>query len=358
MGVGPSGMDIRYLSDFSDTNRDIIHDLLRPNTNSRTTNFQSFITLARVIPILFSRSCFTISGGQWFHDLSLTKHVLICSMFAFFRATNNRTGLFCIGAGPLNSRVSNSLLHMAFGKKSFLSFRDQKSEKLFNSAGFHRTRLYTDPAFNLTTTKTHHEHLDKKEKIIGVCPCAWTTFEKIYLDDLRLREETKKQFIEIISHAIDRQFKVVFIPTMNPEDYEFSREIKQSLPTGLASHVECVDTSGFFPGQVQSLIKSLDILITMRLHPMIFAVNVDTPFIALNYAEKVSQLFKKIRANGSLVELDGSSWGKHVIDILNNTSSQIDTGSNIKNFGGKEGEILKTAYQDFKEWLEKSSFQN
>lgn len=126
--------------------------------------------------------------------------------------------------------------------------------------------------------------------------------------------------IKTISELIDRltetkKAKVIFFPmdvsmrTMGEDfgDQFLAKEIQEKLSRRESFHI--IDTVGFTPEDVKGVVSSLDVLISMRLIPIIIAESTDIPFIALSSSEKISGWVEMI--------------GKRPIDIRSINTEEI-----------------------------------
>jgi polysaccharide pyruvyl transferase WcaK-like protein len=93
---------------------------------------------------------------------------------------------------------------------------------------------------------------------------------------------------------------------MNPED----KAIAQRIAGG---GVEIVDTDVMTAREVQLAVGRAGLLISMRLHPVIFASNVATPAIALSYAAKVKAFCDQMGLGDWLIDLEQPDWAQAVL---------------------------------------------
>ncbi|MEM7752538.1 MAG: glycosyltransferase, partial [Pseudomonadota bacterium] len=186
IAFGPSGFDVRPLPKEQAAREQVILDALAPADTSRMIQPRELVIDALRGLVVFTgfRAIF-ISGGQWLHDLSMAKHIVVCSLFAVGRLFQTRTGVFCVGVGPLKRGVSRWLTRQALGRHSLVITRDDASTALLHRSGLAHAGTAADPALLLPTTAVE---TPKGRILISVC--AWANFENIYAQDPKRIEES------------------------------------------------------------------------------------------------------------------------------------------------------------------------
>ena len=177
---------------------------------------------------------------------------------------------------------------------------------------------------------------------VGLSPCAWFTFENVYRRDPNAIEAMVAVLRQILEGLQARGYRALLIPTMNPED----REVCERL---LQSGVDLLETDPLTPSEIQGAIGSLHALISMRLHPVIFAFNVGTPFVALNYASKVAEFCLRAGLEDRLVDL-GDGWGEETLRRFDSTD-ELALRSRMANSHARLAAELEPAYQALWTWL-------
>src|SRR5690606_18666289 len=125
--------------------------------------------------------------GHWIHDLSRFRNAVIMILLIWARIWGTRTGVFCIGAGPLNSRWSKTLVRFAFTWKSLIVTRDENSREMFEILGFRSPILGADLALEMKAEHVRFD-LDPCRPRVGIAPCAWFKLENIYKRDCGTEE--------------------------------------------------------------------------------------------------------------------------------------------------------------------------
>ena len=340
IAFGPSGLDVRPLPSSETARERVILDALAPASSSRSVRPLDLVSDALKSLVVFSGfNGIFISGGQWLHDLSLPKHVIVCSLFGFGRLFRTRTGVFCIGVGPLQRGLSRWLTRWALGRRSLVITRDQASTKLLRDCGLNHASTAADPALLLPTMS-----VDAPKGRILISPCAWANFENLYALDQAKIDASFDNWTKLVTRLNADGYELAMLPTMNPEDRAFAEKIIEK--TGNA--IECIATEDLPPSQVQGHIAASAALISMRLHPVIFASNCGTPFVALNYAAKVRAFCEQAGFVDRIVELSDPNWADAVLHRLD---AQPQAPENIASARAAQIEALGNGYQLLDNWL-------
>jgi polysaccharide pyruvyl transferase WcaK-like protein len=335
--LGPSGFDVRPLPRGARARDLMIADMLAPSQGSRGVDNGSIRAVPRLLAVLATFRAVVIAGGQWLHDLSLAKHLAICTMFALARLFGTGTGVFCIGAGPLRSAFSRRLVRLAFSRRSIIVARDEASTSLLRECGLDQAETATDPAIEL---KSDHPRVGPAPVLVS--PCAWSSFENLYTKDDREIEESLGRWRSLLLDLQQRGEQVAILPTMNPEDQQFAARIAAGMDA-----IEIVDTDRLMPAEIQAMIGAAKALVSMRLHPLVFASNAGTPFVAIAYAKKVRAFCEQSGAASRVLSLDDPHWPAKAIGLLDEPLDEA-AASDARN---RQFRSLDHAYSQFFRWL-------
>lgn len=345
IAFGPSGLDVRPFPVDADAREKVILQMLAPAETSRSVRPFDLITDALRSIVVFSgfKGIF-IAGGQWLHDLSLPKHIIVCSLFAFGRLFRTQTGVFCIGVGPLKRAMSRRLVRLGFGRKSLVVTRDDASTSLLHDCGLDHAVTASDPALLLPTSP-----VEAPKARILISPCAWANFENLYAQDQDQISSSLSNWSRLVAKLKSDGFDLAMLPTMNPEDRAFAEKIASSA----GEDIECIATEHLPPSQIQGHIAASSALISMRLHPVIFASNCGTPFVALNYAAKVRAFCEKAECADRVVELNQIDWAQEVMRVL---ETQTTHPASVSAARSAQIDALTHGYELLDNWL--SSFDS
>ncbi len=351
--LGPSGIDVRPLPADLDQLDRIARSLFAASDDSRRVgrNARTLIDHAlRALAVFAGFRAVFICGGQWLHDLSLRNHLAIGAMFLVARLCNTRRGVFCIGAGPLRRSVSRWIVRAAFGRSALSVVRDQRSAQLLRDCGLSQTMAAADPALELPTRHTPAPSWKGAAPTVALSPCAWATFENLYDQRADLIAASRDRWQSIIAGLLDRGHGVALVPTMNPEDRQFCKSLQGAFAKKDITMIAAEDLG---PSEIQGVIEQIGRLVSMRLHPIIFAANSNTPFIALAYADKVREFCLDAGRAEWCVDLTQDSWDRYVLDAFDRqTEALAEAGLKTSESGRNPAASLDDAYRRLFSWLD------
>lgn len=358
VGLGPSGLDARPVPQDADGAERVVSQVVAPSEVARSVRLLSLQTWSQGLGLVWTLLCLRgllFCGGQWIHDLKKGYHVFVCAMVAAARLLDTRVGVFAVGMGPLKAGWARAATRLAFGSNALAVVRDRGSEALCREIGLSQVLLGADPALDLTSRKTQVTRVTRGEgaadrRRVAVSPCAWFRFDNLYRRDEAVIDAMVASFLRLFQGLEARGDGIVLLPTMNPEDDALcERLIVEHGPS--KTSIELVDTARLGPRDIQGWIEAVDFLISMRLHPVIFASNVGTPMAALNYAAKVEAFCDDVDLRSHLIELDDGSWWSEALDLLDRCRQDPSGGRERLSRGRQEvAARLQAAYDRLESW--------
>tara|TARA_Y100000310_G_scaffold340693_1_gene437384 strand:- start:11880 stop:12872 length:993 start_codon:yes stop_codon:yes gene_type:complete len=244
----------------------------------KTGSFEFFKTLLTSKTIL-------IGGGTIFRKNMRLVTQFVPLVALGLRLLNKKIIFYSLGIDKDTSYLARISLVPAMNYANFVSVRDTDSLRILKSWGVTKQiKIVPDPAINLSYKK-----LTKKQlKELGLNPN-----KKIVGISLRYVKKYKDlKFIDKLADLINRnsnKHQFVFItfskhPFSNFEnDLSVAKELKQKLN----KQADFKTISKDIPTkELKSLVSTMDYLIGMRLHSMIFAVSTKTPLIGICYSQK------------------------------------------------------------------------
>ncbi|RZT21553.1 polysaccharide pyruvyl transferase CsaB [Fictibacillus sp. BK138] len=183
--------------------------------------------------------------------------------------------IYSQGMGPIDKSVSQFLTRMMLKKAGKITLRDTGSIQLLKDIGLrNEMELVPDPVlgFHLEEPKSNwYQQQDFTKPVLTVSVREWPT-----------TNDFKKKIAEALDDFIRRGNEVVFIPMHDKHDDDTSREILAMMNE--KAYVAPFDAS---IEEKVSIIGLSDMLLAMRLHALIFAGIMNTPFLALSYDPKI-----------------------------------------------------------------------
>ena len=231
--------------------------------------------------------------------------------------------VYANGIGPLLGGRNRRLVRKAIDKCALVTLRDHQSEQELRSLGVSRPDLHVtgDPAFTLKPTRAPRELLRElgiqdHQQVVGIS-----------VRNLRDNDHFPEQFARLCDRLSLEQGKtIVFLVMQESRDEAISREImaKMSAPSYLAK------TPGD-PGAMLSLIRDMDAVVSMRLHTIIFAAQMQVPVVGCVYDPKVSAFLDMLQmpSCGTPGEMDADQAFRVTTDLLRDRDAVRDRLSHI-----------------------------
>jgi polysaccharide pyruvyl transferase CsaB len=199
---------------------------------------------------------------------------------------------YAVGVGPLSDEVDTGMVRETLGGAAEVTVRDQESRMVLEEAGLlNPVTVTADPAFLLTPEDFPIEFLREEgvpagKRLVGVSVREpGRAAERLDVDGYH---RLLAQIGDFLVHRIDAY--VLFVP-MERDDIRHSHGVMSHMTAAERGRVLHGDYS---PQQVLGLMKHLDLAVGMRLHFLIFAAMVGTPFLPLPYAGKVFDLAQRL----------------------------------------------------------------
>ncbi|GHJ06405.1 hypothetical protein TPA0907_07720 [Micromonospora humidisoli] len=199
---------------------------------------------------------------------------------------------YAVGVGPLNDGVDTGMVRETLAGATEVTVRDQESRMVLEEAGLLNPITVTaDPAFLLEPEDfparlLREEGVPAGKRLVGLSVREpGRAAERLDVDGYH---RLLAQIGDFLVQRIDAH--VLFVP-MERDDIRHSH--------GVLSHMIAADRGrilhgDYSPRQVLGLMKHFDLAVGMRLHFLIFAAMVGTPFLPLPYAGKVFDLAQRL----------------------------------------------------------------
>jgi len=257
----------------------------------RTAAVHGVRAVSRVNPLVLIRELFRADllisgGGSLLQDvtgpLSIPYYLGVVLLALLLRTP---VVFYAQGIGPVNRRLSRCLIRLIANRVDLITLRDSASAELLASIGVTKPPVFVtaDPVFSLRPSgeevkkaRSYLEGLglDPDRGIIGVSLRAWEDF-------------ADQQIAEFLDRLAENG-QVLLLPLQHPSDLEYSVNISRMMGTSPA-----IVANQFNSTELMGLISQLRIMVGMRLHSLIFAACVGTPFEGIAYDPKVEAFLRQ-----------------------------------------------------------------
>ncbi|MGW0505504.1 polysaccharide pyruvyl transferase family protein [Micromonospora sp. NPDC003241] len=199
---------------------------------------------------------------------------------------------YAVGVGPLSEMVDTGMVRETLAGATQVTVRDQESRMVLEEAGLLNPITVTaDPAFLLEPEDFPAELLREEgvpagKRLVGMSVREpGRAAERLDVDGYH---RLLAQIGDFLVHRIDAH--VLFVP-MERDDIRHSHGVLSHM---IAAERGRILHGTYSPQQVLGLMRHFDLAVGMRLHFLIFAAMMGTPFLPLPYAGKVFDLAQRL----------------------------------------------------------------
>lgn len=269
-------------------------------------------SLVQVFRAMRQSRIFISGGGSLLQDVTSWRSLYY---YLFLMTLAKKLGLITVlyanGVGPINSPINRYITKAVLEQHDFLSVRDEESKSFLRKLGILKKAIdiTADPAFTLKPAapeqgaeilKTEGINPEDGSPIIGICIRPWKGENKDY-----------RHVLAKAADFISREFKarILFVPLHEGEDRQESLEIMRLMETD-----SLLLKGSYNPKELMSVIGYLELLIGVRLHSLIFAAAVGTPFAGISYDPKIDSFLKSFNM-GPIGRLEGPDLNDLLIKL-------------------------------------------
>ena len=228
-------------------------------------------------------------GGLLQDKTSVRSFLYYISIILTAKLLSKKVYVFAQGIGPITKWYDRFLLKRIMNLVDLITVRDIDSFNYLKSLKLKNPKIIetADPTFILPPEiGPNAKKLLQLEGVqLNKRPLIGVAIRKIGENDPD-KIILAKALDELI---IEARAQIIFLPFQFPQDVETSREImKMMKEKATLIFRECQ------PREIMGLISWTDLIIGMRLHSLIFAVNCGIPAVGLSYDPKVQSFMEEV----------------------------------------------------------------
>lgn len=320
------------------------------------SGFRSFFgsifngSLGRIFKTFRHSDAIIFGGGGLFTDEKF--QAIFIWLMQIFPALLYRKKIMCFGqsVGPLKSVWSRAIVRFIFKKIEIITVRDDASHALLCSLGIKNVQVLPDPVFGLKTKNILHvselaaetgtDH--GSQKVSHSAPRSARIDEPFVFFSIRPWFHQSPQFFQTLADFVDwlyekHHLKTVFVPFQREHDddnavmLKIVSLLKHKMAAEISSYDERTDAALLLMSQAKAVVG-------MRLHSLIFSTLTATPFLALSYSKKVSEVVHQLGMENYLTHTSDLELKKlqHQFDALLTGQEEI-----IKTLKEKQQEFVQ-----------------
>ncbi len=266
------------------------------------------------------RSCdvLVMGGGSLIQDATSTRS-LYYYLFLIWSAKlhNKAVMLYGNGIGPIHHWYNKPVSRYILNKVDIITLREHLSKEVLTKLGVKRPRIQitADPVFNLEISQNNgykdiydSEKIPKDKPLVGVMFRSWM-YEESYT----------KKMAKICDAIVEKyDYHIVFVPMKHPADLVISLEILKKM-----KHPGTVIENRYNEEQMIRLMGDLDLILSMRLHALIYGALNNVPMLGFNYDPKVEYYAEELKISyvKSMRHIRVNQVMKQIDDIISNKDS-------------------------------------
>lgn len=256
-------------------------------------------------------------GGSLLQDRTSTRSLLyylgIIKIAKFFK---KKVMLYANGIGPINKKTNRIMTKYIVNKVDLITLRDELSKQDLRSMHVTRPLIHVtaDPVFSMDIAKSDYKKFLTDNGIPIDKPLVGVLF----------REWKNLHYEDIIANVcdkliMDKDVNILFIP-MHKEDIAISKCIANKTKNKSYVLDKDLDSSSII-----GLIGEMHMILSMRLHALLFAALSSIPMVGFVYDPKVSGYLELLEmpSAGDVQDLDISIINYTINDVYNNYNKYV-----------------------------------
>jgi polysaccharide pyruvyl transferase WcaK-like protein len=233
-----------------------------------------------------------IGGGELFQDNGYMA-VKYSILGLASKILKKHVKFYAVGVSHVRSLVAKFLIRTSLTVADEISVRDLESKKRLRQLGIQKSIDIVDDPANYVTPVTRKEasRLLSAEGVKVHDPCILIGVVSQYIRNSELNEPTQKFLLSFLEQILNKHSEVqfIFIPFNAHKDDSFDSDIINGewLEKNLKTSKFKVLRNKYTPQQIMGMFQLLDVVVSTRLHPLIFASKTNIPGIGVDIFEKV-----------------------------------------------------------------------
>lgn len=239
-------------------------------------------------------------GGPWGFPYTLLKWSLLA------RLAGCRLLYVSVGAGPLDARLSQSMVRTAVRCADYLSFRDAGSKRLVAAAPRNGSaHVFPDLAHSLILPSRGHRVDNGAKPTVGINPMPLYDDFYWYKSDRERYARYVRSLAEFAQHLVDAGYPVFLFPTQL-KDLNVADEIVRAMHPHHARRLVQPEPvkRPHTVDELMGIIESADIVVATRFHGTLLSLHARRPVLAICYYRKTRELMREMGQEDFAIDFD------------------------------------------------------
>jgi len=291
----------------------------------RTQSLYGINAVKRAHPLkVFSAvlKCDTLisGGGSLIQDvtgrLSIHYYLMILLMASLLR---KRVMVYSQGIGPIQKPLNRFLTKWILNRADVITVREENSKTDLIQMGIRPERLFVtaDPVIDMKCPgKALGEDILREAGLDLQAPLKRIAFA-LRSKDFR-DQPSYSALCGVVESLLEQQCAVILLPFHFSEDLEVIQRLKEKFGGRVQTLMERHSIQ-----EILSVIHTMDLLVGVRLHALIFSAVAGTPLIALSYDPKIDYFMKAIGQStfGAVKDFKSEQLVQGIMDKLDKTEA-------------------------------------
>lgn len=249
----------------------------------------AWLNVWAIIKKILSADLLISGGGSLLQNVtsrrSLYYYLGIIFLAKFF---GRKVMLYAQGIGPIRGTLAHKMMNFIVNRVDLITVRDHGSLEELQRLNITKPKIFctADPVLAIKPVK-----LDAGKKILSKFPLSEEknfvgVSVRKWIDWGSCQHELAKAFDKLVE---EQNAEIIFLPMQFPED------VKAAKSTAELMKKNCVVLEDeFSTPEILSLVGCMDILISIRLHALIFAGVMNIPILGISYDPKIERFLDSI----------------------------------------------------------------
>lgn len=215
-------------------------------------------------------------GGSLLQDVTSTKsYKYYSAIIKLAQKQGTKVMIYANGIGPLKNEKNRTDCKTVLEKANVITLRDENSLYELKSIGVKKEAIVTaDPAFSL---KPSDVYKDEEKPYFIVSVRKWKKLPQNFVESMGS-----------VCKRISKEHNItpVFVPMQGYIDKDICLDIAKLCDGKIKDDFSDI-------GDMLGYVKNAEFVIGMRLHILIYALNMNVPIIALSYDPKIDSIVDK-----------------------------------------------------------------
>lgn len=262
--------------------------------------------LWRLIKVIKGSDIFLLGGGGLLQHDNAGIILFWLSKAFLARIMGKRVVAYAIGAGPIRRRSSKIFVRLIGSKMDLITVRDEDSRRALLHCGLKNSSIYVtaDPAFALCLDSVWIERMKEFLKESGFDLAIEPSIGFVLLPlwsvhkmGRKVSLEEQSKYNRLIAQAIDS-----IITKLNAQVLLIADNYREDPPIIIETHrlikekkSALIIQKHLTPYEFMGIISQMDVLVSMRLHPLCLATLTHTPVVGIIGHPKVASFLQMIK---------------------------------------------------------------